>query len=44
LSGGNFVNNTGFEVSSSGIELGKFSFNAEVLDIGKKDVVWDCLG
>jgi predicted aspartyl protease len=39
LSGGNFVINTGFKVFSSGMELGKFSLDAEVLDIGKKDVV-----
>ena len=40
LSGGNFVINHWFQVfSSPGISLGKFSLDAEVLDIGKKDVV-----
>ena len=45
LSGGNFVINHWFQVfSSPGVSLGKFSLDAEVLDIGKKDVVLGCLG
>jgi len=40
LSGGNFLINHWFQVfSSPGVSLGKFSLYAEVLDIGKKDVV-----
>ena len=40
LSGGNFVINHWFQVfSSPGVSLGKYSLDAEVLDIGKKDVV-----
>ena len=40
MSGGNYVINHWFQVFSfPGISLGKFSSDAEVLDIGKKDVV-----
>jgi len=39
LSGGNYVVNSLFRVYSNGSLLGKFSLNAEVLDIGKKDVI-----
>ena len=39
LSGGNYVVNSSFRVYSKGSLLGKFSLDAEVLDIGKKDVI-----
>ena len=39
LSGGNYVVNSLFRVYSKGSLLAKFSLDAEVLDIGKKDVI-----
>jgi hypothetical protein len=40
ISGGNFVVNATFDIlDSSSSFLGKFSMDAEVLDIGKKDVI-----
>ena len=39
LSGGNYVVNSLFRVYSKGSLLGKFSLDAEVLDLGKKDVI-----
>jgi len=39
LSGENYVVNSSFCVYSKGSLLGKFSLDAEVLDIGKKDVI-----
>jgi len=41
LSGGNYVVNSSFRVYFEGSLLGKFSLDAEVLDIGKKDVILD---
>jgi len=39
LSGGNYVVNSSFRIYSKSSLLGKFSLDAEVLDIGKKDVI-----
>ena len=37
--GGNFVVNTTFKVRDSSTVLGKFAMDAEVLDIGNRDVI-----
>ena len=37
--GGNFVVNTTFKVMDSSLVLGKFAMDAEVLDIGNRDVI-----
>ena len=37
--GGNFVVNTAFKVMDFSTVLGKFAINAEVLDIGNRDVI-----
>ena len=37
--GGNFVVNTSFKVMDSSSVLGKFSMDAEVLDIGNRDMI-----
>ena len=37
--GGNFVVNTTFKVMDSSSTLGKFTMDAEVLDIGNRDVI-----
>ena len=39
LLGGNFVVNTSFKVMDSSSVLGKFAMDAEVLDIGNRDVI-----
>ena len=37
--GGNFVVHTTFKVMDSSLILGKFAIDAEVLDIGNRDVI-----
>ena len=37
--GGNFVVNIVFKVMDSSLVLGKFGMDAEVLDIGKRDII-----
>ena len=37
--GGNFVVNTAFKVMDSSLVLGKFGMDAEVLDMGNRDVI-----
>ena len=39
LLGGNFVVNTSFKVMDSSLVLGKFAIDAEVLDVGNRDVI-----
>jgi len=39
LSGGNYMVNSSFRIYSEGSLLGKFSLDAEVLDIGKQDMI-----
>ena len=37
--GGNFVGHTSFKIMDSFLVLGKFAIDAEVLDIGNRDVI-----
>jgi len=39
LAGGKYVVNTTFKIFSEGSLLGRFTLDAEVLDIGKRDII-----